>query len=267
MASPKMCHTPTQVAPKTCIVDPILGELTRDRLTRNVWVYQRKKGHRFSSDDVVTAFIAASTAPDASRVLDLGCGLGSVLLHLAWSLPEARLVGIEAQAISFALLERNVRESTFADRIEILHGDLREPEAIARLGSGFPLITGTPPYFPPESALDAEDEQRAYARVEYRGGVEAYVQTAASLLAPNGWLVLCGDSRAQSRVAAIASTCTLAIHRRCDVTPREGRATLFSVWTLARTPCGEVKQTELCLRDSAGRPTTDALRLREFSGF
>jgi tRNA1(Val) A37 N6-methylase TrmN6 len=230
-------------------------------------VYQRKKGHRFSSDDIVTAFVAARAAPNASRILDLGCGLGSVLLHLAWSLPEARLVGIEAQAISFALLERNVRGSPFADRIEIVHGDLRAPEAIAQLGSNFPLITGTPPYFPPDSALDAEDEQRAYARVEYRGGVEAYVQTAALLLAPDGWLVLCGDARAHVRVANVATTCSFTIHGRCDVRPREGRAALFSVWTLSRTPCAVEQRTELCLRDSEGRPTADAMRLREFSGF
>jgi tRNA1(Val) A37 N6-methylase TrmN6 len=255
------------VAPKISIVDPNLGELTHDRLTRDVWVYQRKKGHRFSSDDIVTAFIAASAVPDAGCVLDLGCGLGSVLLHLAWTFPNAHLVGIEAQAISFALLERNIRESPFPDRIEIVHGDLREPEVIAQVGSNFPLITGTPPYFPPETALDAEDEQRAYARVEYRGGVEAYVQAASLLLAPDGRLVVCGDARAHPRVSAIASTCSLSIQARCDVYPRQGRPALFSVWTLDRSPEAAQQRTEMCLRDAEGRPTADALRLRQFSGF
>ena len=33
-------------------------ELSLDRLTADVSVFQRKKGHRFSSDDVITAWVA-----------------------------------------------------------------------------------------------------------------------------------------------------------------------------------------------------------------
>jgi tRNA1(Val) A37 N6-methylase TrmN6 len=230
-------------------------------------VYQREKGHRFSSDDVVTAFIAAQAVPHARRILDLGCGLGSVLLTLAWKLPEAELVGIEAQAMSFELLQRNLDRSGFASRVRIVQGDLREPAAIATLGTGFDLITGTPPYFPPSSALDAEDEQRAYARIEYRGGVEAYVKTAVPLLAPGGKLVLCGDARANERVAVAAVASNTFIAERCAVIPREGQPPLFSVWTLEPGQGALRADTRLVLRDAAGGRTEDAQRLREFSGF
>jgi len=110
---------------RVALHDPVLGPLTDDLLTPSVRVYQRRNGHRFSSDDVATAYVAFTTRPDAQRVLDLGCGLGSVLLLLAWKLPEAELAGVEAQAVSFALLERNVARSGFAGRIRIAHGDLR----------------------------------------------------------------------------------------------------------------------------------------------
>jgi tRNA1Val (adenine37-N6)-methyltransferase len=99
------------VARQTALVDPELGPLTDDLLARDVRVFQRSKGHRFSSDDVVTAYVAFGAQPQARRVLDLGCGLGSVLLLLAWKLPSANLCGVEAQAQSFALLERNVARS------------------------------------------------------------------------------------------------------------------------------------------------------------
>src|SRR5687768_8406575 len=100
-------------------MDPELGALTDDLLTREVRVFQRKKGHRFSSDDVATAFVAYQAAPGARRVLDMGCGLGSVLLQLAWKLPEAELSGVEAQAQSFELLRRNVARSGFTARVRI----------------------------------------------------------------------------------------------------------------------------------------------------
>ncbi len=158
--------------PKVKLTDPVLGALTDDQLTRDVWLYQRAKGHRFSSDDVATAFVGFHAAPDARRVLDLGCGIGSVLLHLAWSLPRAELFGIEAQASSFALLQRNIERNALGSRVTAVHGDLRNEQALAPFGADFELITGTPPYFTPGSALDASDEQREYARIEHRGGVE-----------------------------------------------------------------------------------------------
>jgi tRNA1Val (adenine37-N6)-methyltransferase len=245
--------------------DPELGPLTDDQLTRDVRVFQRAKGHRFSSDDVVTAYLAYRAAPAARRVLDLGCGLGSVLLHLAWKLPDAELVGIEAQAESFQLLERNVARSGFASRIRIEHGDLREPAWPERLGTRFELISGTPPYFPPDAALDAQDRQRALARVEYRGGIEAYIGAGAKLLDPAGALVVCGDARALQRTTLAAQAAGLSIQSRCDVVARAGREPLFSVWTL-RFDTGSFHLETLTLRDAAGAPTSDALLLREFSG-
>lgn len=255
------------MARKATLLDPELGKLTYDRLTRDVRVFQREKGHRFSSDDVATAYLAARAVPEAHRVLDLGCGLGSVLLTLAWSMPEAELVGIEAQAISFELLRRNVEGSGYAARVRIVHGDLRDPGAVAALGANFDLITGTPPYFPPSSALDAEDEQRAYARIEYRGGVEAYVKTAVPLLATDGKMVLCGDARANERVRVAAAASNTSIRARCDVIAREGQPPLFSVWTLESGQGNLEAVTCLVLRDAVGGRTYDAQRLREFSGF
>ncbi len=254
------------MAPKVTLEDPELGPLTDDLLTRDVRVYQRKKGHRFSSDDVATAFVAHAARPAARTVLDLGCGLGSVLLHLAWKLPQARLWGVEAQAMSYELLTRNLRRSGFAERVRVAHEDLRASAMLSSLPPTFDLITGTPPYFPPEAALDAEDEQRAYARIEYRGGVEAYIEAAARLLAPDGAFVLCGDARVSRRTSAAAHGVGLFIAERCDVHPRAGRAALFSIWTLERAAKQE-RVTSLTLRDAEGRPAPDAERLREFSGF
>ena len=248
--------------PKPVVVDPVLGPLTLDRLARDVWVYQRSKGHRFSADDVATAFVAYEAAPSARRVLDLGCGLGSVLLLLASRLPDAELVGVEAQAQSFELLSRNVAHNALGGRVAIVHGDLRDvsPEG------PFDLVTGTPPYFPPGHALDAADEQRTYARIEHRGGVEAYVHAAARVLAGEGTLVLCGEARAESRVSAAASEVGLSLVARTDIVARAGKPPLFAVWTLRRAPAPERRDAVLVLRDAEGNRTEDAARLRAFSG-
>lgn len=253
------------MTPRATIQDPELGPLTDDQLTRDLRVFQRAKGHRFSSDDVVTAYVAYRAAPDARRVLDLGCGLGSVLLHLAWKLPAAELTGIEAQVESFRLLQRNVARSGYGARIRIEHGDLREPTWPERLGERFDLVTGTPPYFPPNAALNAQDRQRALARVEHRGGIESYIESGARLLSPTGTMVVCGDARALQRTTSAAEKAGLSIQSRCDVIARAGREPLFSVWTL-RFGAPAFGAETLTLRDAMGRLTGDARALRDFSG-
>jgi tRNA1Val (adenine37-N6)-methyltransferase len=256
------------MSPKPSLHDPILGPLTDDRLTRDYRVFQRAKGHRFSSDDVATAYVAWHAAKDSRRVIDLGCGLGSVLLHLAWKLPSATLVGVEAQAMSFELLRRNVERNHLVDRVTIQHGDLRDEAILAAAGGGFDLVTGTPPYFPPDTAVDAMDEQRAYARIEYRGGVEDYLAAGGKLLAPEGVMVLCGDARAGDRVERGAAAAGLSITARCDVIPHEGRPALFSIWTLSRRASPRSRSlSRLTIRDAAGKRTAEAMRLSEFSGF
>lgn len=263
------------------IDDPVLGPLTDDLLTRDVRVFQRAKGHRFSSDDVATAFVAWRTRPEARSVLDLGTGLGSVLLMLAWKMPQARFVGVEAQAISFELLRRNLvrNEETLSvsARIEVHHGDLRDPEVLGARGA-FELVTGTPPYFAEGHAIDANDEQRAKARIEYRGGVEGYLDAAARTLAQEGTFVMCGDARADERARKHALALGLRHTAQCDFIPREGKAPLFSVWTFVNacetpTPTpwkgvsADVAREVRTLRDANGRSTPDAALLRVFSGF
>ena len=72
---------------------------TLDHLAGDWRIYQLKGGHRFSADDVLTAWTAARARPQADRLLDLGCGIGSVGLLTLWALQanQPRLVGLEVQ--------------------------------------------------------------------------------------------------------------------------------------------------------------------------
>jgi tRNA1Val (adenine37-N6)-methyltransferase len=147
-----------------------LGELTDDAITERFRILQRRRGHRYSLDDVLTAWEAAHAAPWARACLELGSGIGSVLLMLAHALPEARFVAVEAQRNSFKLLTENVRRNKLEARVALVHGDLRGQRFAD--GPGFQLITGTPPYVPPGQATPSSDSQKAFCRQEFRGGVE-----------------------------------------------------------------------------------------------
>jgi tRNA1Val (adenine37-N6)-methyltransferase len=247
----------------------VTDERSDDAITRDFRVFQRVRGHRYSLDDVLTAYVAAKAKPGGLRVLDLGSGIGSVALMVAWKLPEAEITTVEAQEISFALQRENFARNGLTSRSMQLFGDFRDESMreAARARGLFALITGTPPYFDPKSALASSDSQRTYARLEMRGGVEAYIETAAPLLTEGGALVVCADALKPERVLAAAAQCGLHPSEALVVHPRAGKAPLFTVWTL-RKRMSEVPfvPTPWIARDEHGVRTPAQYEIRAFFG-
>ncbi len=247
-----------------------LGELTDDAITGSFRILQRKRGHRYSIDDVLTAFEGVRVMPLATRCLDLGTGIGSVLLMLAYKLPNARFCAIEAQTGSHRLLTQNVERNGLSTRVTLVHGDLRDHVGQEPLAGPFDLITGTPPYVAPGQATPSSDAQRAYARQEYRGGVEAYLAAAAPVLAPLGRIVVCADARFPERVLSFANQVQLAVLAHTSVLPREGKeGPLFSVFTLghaAENPGAKCQDSTWVARNADGTRSQAYLDLRAFFG-
>ncbi len=184
-------------------MQPDLETVTLDHLAGDWRIYQLKYGHRFSLDDVLVAWTAARQRPQAQRVLDLGCGIGSVGLLTLYRLgPAAQLWGREAQSLSFELAQRTLQENDLAARVHLSLGDLREDW----LGEQrFPLITGSPPYFPLDQATPSPHPQRAAARMELRGDVFDYCRRAAAHLEEEGRFVfvhVASDARPEEAIRA-----------------------------------------------------------------
>jgi len=190
-------------------------------------IFQRVDGHRWSLDDLVTAWVASRASAQPRTICDLGCGIGTVLLFSAWRFPEARLVGVEAQAQSAALARRSIAWNDVGTRVEVRSGDLRD-EQVFDADERFDLVTGTPPYFPSGTGVESSRPQCAPCRFEHRGGVEAYVEAMARLVAPGGRAVVCQGAVQATRVAPAVERYGLVIEAQLDVVPREGKPVL--VW-------------------------------------
>jgi tRNA1Val (adenine37-N6)-methyltransferase len=230
-------------------------------------IVQRKGGHRHSIDDVLTAWYALEVSPKVEEHLDLGTGIGTVGLLTLWGMGEgARLRCVEAQEISYRLLEVNVAGNGLSERVEMSLGDLRD----ISLDRKFRLVTGSPPYFPEGTGVIPQDSQKAHARFELRGDVSDYARAAVRHLARDGWFVLCFPSAQNGRAIAGIEAAGMAVVRMREVIPRATLAPLFSLFACrhaAEVDGAMVVEEPLVVREVCGRRTDEMERVRARFGW
>ena len=237
-------------------------------------IFQRLKGHRWSLDDLVTAWCALETVRDVdvTRAMDLGCGIGSVLMMTAWRLPTTPCVGIEAQDVSVDLARRSIAYNGIESHVHVRRGDLRDPSMTPE-GPIYDLVTGTPPYIPIGHGSVSEHPQCGPCRHEFRGGIEDYCDAAARLMSPSGRFVTCAGGGQTQRTETAAEAAGLQITRRRDIIPIEGRDCLFSVYSMVhdRREPGPLRlacqvEEPLIVRDGSGARTPGYVHIREAMG-
>lgn len=208
---------------------------TLDAISGHFRIFQLTAGHRFSTDDVLTAWYGTNACPTARTALDLGSGIGTVGMIAAWRLPGARFVTVEAQTESLRLARKSAAWNGLLDRYDIRAGDFRDPGVLAP-GERFDLVLGSPPYFPPGSGPESDHPQRQACRFELRGTIADYCATAARHLARGGVFacVFPVDPEFQhERVRTAAREAGLAILRWRPVVLREGARPLLGLFAMS----------------------------------
>jgi tRNA1(Val) A37 N6-methylase TrmN6 len=204
-----------------------------DAIAGHFRLFQLRDGHRFSTDDVLTAWYGTSWAPRAERVLDLGSGIGSVGMTAAWRLPGATFVTVEAQEESVRLARKSAAYNGLGSRYDIRIGDFRDPVVIGA-DETFDLVLGSPPYFPLGTGNEGDHPQKVQCRFEVRGDISDYARVAVAHLAPGGLFACVFPELQLDRVKAAAADAGAVIVRRRPVVFREGDAPLVALFAMMR---------------------------------
>ncbi len=242
------------------------SDSTRDRLIGDWYLYQRKGGHRTSTDDLITAWYAVHRGPTRpARYLDLGCGIGSVMLMVAHKIRPPIVLGVEAQSQSFAMAQRSVAELPKQDcEFSLRQSDFRDVDFE---GETFDLVTGSPPYFPLGTGVLPADAQRRACRFETRGGVEAYLEAASRALSPEGRFYLVFQTLWTDRVLQAATTFQLHLTGQADFLMRADRKQPFlSVYEFSRVPTTTPHKFECAVRDEYGNVSEQYQAIRSELG-
>ncbi|MBQ4439307.1 methyltransferase [bacterium] len=235
-----------------------------DTLSGDFKIFQPENGQRYSTDDLLTAWLAIKTVSEnpPARFLDLGSGLASVPMIVLWKFPKLSGTGIEIRPNRYELAEKSLEINGLTKRFSILHGDLRELD----LDEKFNLITSTPPYYQSTEGPLSENDDKAAARFELNGSIDDYFKTAAKHLSPNGVFITVYPYTYSKRVYDAAQNCGMFINSRVDFIPKAGKPALISIFSASFSEKETVAET-LTMRDEAGNHTAEYNDARILCGF
>jgi tRNA1Val (adenine37-N6)-methyltransferase len=249
---------------------------TLDAISGHFRIFQLKKGHRFSTDDVLTAWYGTSWKPSAKQVLDLGSGIGSVGMIAAWQLPAAQFVTIEAQEESVLLAQKSAAYNGLLHRYSIRTGDFRTLGILSSQET-FDLILASPPYFPVGAGVLGDHPQKIACRFETRGNIDDYCAVASQHLAHAGVLACVfpvQPAHQKKRVEEAALKHGLCLLRMRNVVLKEGEPPLLALFLMMKkTDLPETLHTapwqepDIVIRTHTGDVHPEYMRIKMGFGF
>lgn len=138
-------------------------------------------------------------------VVDLGTGTGALALTVATRCPHARVIAVEKSPQAREYAERNV-EATGA-RIEIVAGDMTDPQLLSGLRGQVDVVVTNPPYVPETGELDPEvyrdPHEAVFSGADGMGAIRGLIPVASGLLAPGGVIGIEHDDTTSDAVRSL----------------------------------------------------------------
>ena len=132
---------------------------------------------------------------DAPCVVDLGAGSGALALSIAHEHPGARVVAVERDpgAIEWTRHNATARATAGDTPVEVLGGDMTDPQLLGELDGLVDLVVSNPPYVPdgarvPREVADHDPPLALWGGPDGLDVVRGLLVTAARLLRPGGWI-------------------------------------------------------------------------------
>jgi len=165
-----------------------MQELTQDLfLGGRLKLHQPKVGYRAGSDTVLLS--AAINAQKNHRVLDVGCGVGTVGICLAHRIEGTHVIGLECHPDLVALAKHNILENHLQDSMEVFQHDIQKGLLPQVPANSFDWVAANPPYYILSHHDQAHGHQRATSRAQLQGDLKLWVDFCFKMTRPRGHMV------------------------------------------------------------------------------
>jgi tRNA1Val (adenine37-N6)-methyltransferase len=153
---------------------------------KNLSLYQKTNGYRFSIDAVLLADFVRKTKP--SRIIDIGSGSGIIGILLAMKYPCSRIDMVEIQNDLYALGRKNIALNKCEKRVSAFHGDVNDLVNIPEIcPHSYDIAVSNPPFRVPDTGRISPYDEKAIARHEISLRLPALIKALHYLLKPKGY--------------------------------------------------------------------------------
>lgn len=234
-------------------------ELTRDPLwIGDYYLYQRKKGYRFTLDALLLGAVTPLRADAA--LLDLGCGSGVLPLIFLGRQPRLNITGIEYMDEAFDLAEMNMISNGVAGKVRLIHGDaMRAAELLPPHTQD--IIVTNPPYYPVCSCRIPGDPNIAAAKTELYWSPAMMMNQVAVLLRQSGVLCMIMDMRRKNEMLYWAAEADLHLQRCVEVSMVVGDKVPQRVLLIFSNAKKDPEIAALTIYEKNGEMTPEAKRI------
>ena len=154
----------------------------KDYVNENITLVQKKDGLTFGTDAyLLYAYLRKNSNGLAA---DLGAGTGIISLLAAAKGKFSQIYAFEIQESFASLIERNVSENGFSDKIKTLCTPVQNIGS--ELFGRFDCVFSNPPYMKKGSGFLNEKSEKYIARHEVCGDINDFCSAAAKLLKYSG---------------------------------------------------------------------------------
>lgn len=157
--------------------------LLKGRVTFN----QPAVGYRTAIDTVLLA--ASIGAKPGHKVLDMGCGVGGVMLCLGARVPGVMVHGLEIQPELADLAQANIEKNHLGDRLRVFTGDIVDPPAEIAKG-GYDFVVANPPFVPQGNGHPPPGDMKRTANFEGDADINQWVGASLRLVRAKGTVVM-----------------------------------------------------------------------------
>lgn len=180
-------------------------------------IHQDKTAMKVGTDGVLLG--AWANCEQAQHILDIGCGTGLLSLMCAQR-SKAAITGVEIEPMAAEQASENVRQSTFYQRIRIVHQDIH---SFARATQHqYDYIICNPPYF--NSTSSQAGEPKKLARQQYSLNYDSLIEICSKLISFEGKFGIVFPFEHQAKVLQQISLYEFFILRKTTVYPSPNKA-------------------------------------------
>lgn len=193
------------------------------------------------------------------RILDVGTGCGLIALIMAQRCADSEVIGIDIDSPSVSEALKNVEESPWSDRVQIIEGSFPEAFSKSENHGNFDLIVSNPPYF--DSGVVEIQTPRERARHQGELSPHSLLFDSISLLNPDGSVAMVVpfdlgetlESEAESLGFQLIGKCLVRGHRDARI------KRILLQWRLLHSDklSQEVKTETLTMEETPGVPTQE----------